>query len=157
MIHTGSVYVKPGEISAHKCACFYRFEATLRQEFLYRFVFLTVKLLAPRLKAMSFRSLFIGIDRYKSPLISNLWCAVRDAQALYGLFGDAFGISDSLLLTNEQATRAAILQAIKNLQRAKPADVVVIGFSGHGCDTHHLITHNADPIALDVVAILVTL
>lgn len=102
---------------------------------------------------MSFRSLFIGIDHYQSPLISDLSCAVRDAQALYGLFGDAFGTSDSVLLSNGQATRLAILQEIQNLQGAKPEDVVVIGFSGHGSDSHHLITYDADPIALDVTAI----
>lgn len=110
-------------------------------------------MVAPRLKAMSFKSLFVGIDRYHSPLISDLSCAVHDAHALHGLFGDAFGTSDSVLLTNEQATRAAILQEIHSLQGAKPDDVVVIGFSGHGSDSHHLITHDADPIALDVSAI----
>ncbi|HEY2933111.1 MAG TPA: DEAD/DEAH box helicase [Acidobacteriota bacterium] len=102
---------------------------------------------------MSFKSVFIGIDRYQSSLISNLSCSVRDAKALHGLFGDAFGTSESLLLTNELATRSAILKGIQNLQLASPDDVVVIGFSGHGSDSHHLITYDADPLTLDATAI----
>ncbi len=102
---------------------------------------------------MSFKSLFIGIDRYRSPLISNLSCSVRDAQALHGLFCDAFGSSESVLLTNEQATKSAILKALVELQEAKPDDIVVIGFSGHGSDSHHLISHEADPLALDSTTI----
>jgi hypothetical protein len=52
---------------------------------------------------MAFKSLFIGVDRYESPLVSNLSCSVRDAQALHGLFGDAFGVAESTLLANEEA------------------------------------------------------
>lgn len=102
---------------------------------------------------MKFRALFIGIDRYASPLISNLSCSVRDAEALYGLFSDTFGSSESKLLANEQATRSAIVHEIKKLQAAEPGDVVVIAFSGHGSDSHHLITFDADPLALDATAI----
>jgi len=102
---------------------------------------------------MSFRSVFVGIDRYQSPLISDLSCSVRDAQAFHGLFGDAFGEANSLLLTNEQATRAAIIAALRGLQRTDPQDVVVIGFSGHGSDSHHLVTCDADPLRLDATAI----
>src|SRR5689334_15008304 len=98
---------------------------------------------------MSFKSLFIGIDHYQSPLISNLSCSAKDAQALHGLFGDTFGTPESVLLTNEKATKSAILDGIRELQNAKPEDVVVIGFSGHGSDSHHLITHDADPFTLD--------
>lgn len=102
---------------------------------------------------MTFKSLFVGIDRYSSPMISNLSCSARDAQALHGLFGDAFGSSESALLTNEQATKPAILSEIKRLCEAIPDDVVIIGFSGHGSDSHHLIAYDADPIALDITAI----
>jgi len=102
---------------------------------------------------MSFRSVFVGIDQYRSPLISNLSCSVRDAQAFHGLFGDAFGEANSLLLTNDQATRAAIIAALRGLQRTDPQDVVVIGFSGHGSDSHHLVTCDADPLRLDATAI----
>jgi len=102
---------------------------------------------------MAFKALFVGIDRYASPLISNLSCSVRDAQALYGLFSDAFGASETTLLANEEATRARIIEAFSLLHRAAPEDVVVIAFSGHGSDSHHLITHDADPFSLDTSAI----
>jgi helicase len=102
---------------------------------------------------MALKSLFIGVDRYESPLISNLSCSVRDAQALHGLLGDSFGAAESTLLSNEEATRTAILAALLDLQRASPEDVVVISFSGHGSDSHHLITHDADPLRLDETAI----
>ena len=102
---------------------------------------------------MRFRSLFIGIDKYRSPLISNLSCSVRDAQALYGLFADTFGEGDSTLLTNDQATRGAILVALQQLQQSDLSDLVVIGFSGHGSDCHHLVSADADPLHLDTTAI----
>lgn len=102
---------------------------------------------------MNFRSLFVGIDRYQSPLISNLSCSVNDARALHGLFADAFGEANSTLLINEQAKRAAIIGALHQLHRTDPEDVVVIGFSGHGSDSHHLVTGDADPLRLDTTAI----
>ena len=76
---------------------------------------------------MGFKGLFVGIDRYASPLISNLSCAVRDAQALYGLFSDSLGTSSSTLLINEQATKAGVIRAVQDLH-AQPDDVVVLAF-----------------------------
>lgn len=102
---------------------------------------------------MSFRRLFIGIDHYESPLISDLSCSIRDAQALYGLFCDAFGAAGSSLLVDKRATRSAILSAIHDLQQASQEDVVVISFSGHGSDSHHLVTFDADPLTLDRTAL----
>ena len=37
---------------------------------------------------MTFRALFVGIDRYQSPEIRDLSCAARDATALEAMFGD---------------------------------------------------------------------
>ena len=102
---------------------------------------------------MSFKGLFVGVDKYQSTLVSNLSCSVRDAQALHALFSDTFGESESVLLTNEQATRSACLNAIRSLHQTNHDDVVVIAFSGHGSDSHHLITHDADPLSLDATAI----
>lgn len=102
---------------------------------------------------MDFRALFIGIDCYASPMVSNLSCSVRDARALYGLFSDTFGSSNAKLLVDEGATRAAAIDAIKTLHRSDPDDIVVIAFSGHGSDSHHLITYDADPLILDNSAI----
>ncbi len=102
---------------------------------------------------MTFRGLFIGVDRYASQQISDLTCSARDAQALYALFADTLGGADSTLLINAEATRTAIVSALTALSTAAPDDLVFIHFSGHGSDTHHLITHDADPLALDATAI----
>ena len=42
---------------------------------------------------MSFKGLFIGIDRYASPGVNWLSCARRDAAALHGLFANSIGIT----------------------------------------------------------------
>src|ERR1700726_2836257 len=102
---------------------------------------------------MTIKGIFVGVDRYASPLISNLSCSARDAQALYALFADTFGASGMTLLVNEQATRDALSSAMTDLQHASQDDVVIVMFSGHGSDTHHLITHDADPFTLNTTAI----
>jgi len=77
---------------------------------------------------MAFKGLFIGIDRYDSPEINWLGCASRDAKALHGLFTDTPG-GETTLLTDEQATVAAIRQCFEGLAACDPEDVVVIAFS----------------------------
>jgi helicase len=90
---------------------------------------------------MAFKGLFIGIDRYASPDVNWLTCATRDAKALHAIFSDNLG-ADARLLTDQQATRAAIQQEFEALAACDPDDVVVIGFSGHGTDTHQLGTYD---------------
>jgi helicase len=103
---------------------------------------------------MNCYGLFVGIDKYRSKLISDLTCSARDAEALHGLFSDTFGGDNSVLLTNERATREAILGEFENrLWKTETDDVVVLLFSGHGSSSHHLITSDADPLALDATAI----
>jgi ATP-dependent DNA helicase len=85
------------------------------------------------------RGVFIGIDRYQSPEINELRYAERDARALHALFADNFGEGAELLL-GEQATHAAIEAQFAALAQADPDDFVVIGFSGHGSETHELVT-----------------
>src|SRR5687767_10945670 len=102
---------------------------------------------------MAFHGLFVGIDKYASPLVSDLTCSARDAQALYGLFVDTLGPDGSTLLTNGQATRQAVIGALAHLRTTTATDVVFIHFSGHGSDTHQLITHDADPLELDATTI----
>jgi helicase len=46
---------------------------------------------------LSYKGLFIGIDRYASPGIDWLSCARRDARALHGLFADSMGGETALL------------------------------------------------------------
>jgi hypothetical protein len=63
---------------------------------------------------MKFHGLFVGIDRYASPRISNLTCASRDPAALYALFVDTFDAANSVLLSNEQATSIAIRTEVES-------------------------------------------
>jgi replicative superfamily II helicase len=42
---------------------------------------------------------------------------------------------------------------MRELERSAPDDVVVVAFSGHGSDSHHLIAYDADPRQLDHTAI----
>jgi helicase len=92
---------------------------------------------------MAFRGLFIGIDRYASPAVSELSCACRDAIALEALFSDTLG-GITKLLTDADATRARIEQEFAALSSCDLDDTVVIGFSGHGSETHELATHDTD-------------
>ena len=92
---------------------------------------------------MAFKGLFIGIDRYASADINWLACASRDAIALHGLFTDTLG-GETRLLTDSQATVAAIRERFEQLATASADDVVVIAFSGHGTETHELVAHDTD-------------
>jgi len=102
---------------------------------------------------MRFHGLFVGIDRYASPLISDLTCAARDATALYALFCDTLGAGDSILLSDGSATREGLINALRTLSTVKDDDTVVISFSGHGSDCHHIVTYDTDPMTLDATAL----
>lgn len=101
---------------------------------------------------MAFRGLFIGIDRYRSPTIGDLSCARRDATALDALFADTLG-GNSRLLTDADATRSAIESQFAALADCSVEDTVIIGFSGHGSETHELIPHDADIANLNNTAV----
>lgn len=92
---------------------------------------------------MAFYGLFIGIDRCESRNIQWLNCAQRDARALHALFEDTLG-GNTRLLTEAEATRAAIQAEFERLSTCQPDDTVVITFSGHGSETHELVTYDAD-------------
>jgi hypothetical protein len=92
---------------------------------------------------MSFRGLFIGIDRYQSPAIGDLSCAGRDATALNALFMDTLG-GVPTLLTDAEATRHRIAVEFSALAGCDLDDTVIIGFSGHGSETHELVPYDAD-------------
>lgn len=98
----------------------------------------------PNASGPNFYGLFVGINRFESDHIGNLASAVRDATALHALFEDNLG-GTTKVLTDEQATTAALRGAVVDLQhQASDEDVVVFTFSGHGSDTHELITYDAD-------------
>jgi helicase len=101
---------------------------------------------------MAFRGLFIGVDRYESPAIGELSCARRDAMALNALFTDTLG-GVSTLLTDAEATRQRIEAEFAALAGCDPDDTVIIGFSGHGSETHELVPYDADIGTLSTSAI----
>ena len=86
--------------------------------------------------------LFVGIDRYASNKISELRCACRDAKALYALFKDSIE-GEYKLLENEQATRSAIEEEFKRFSGCEMDDTIIIAFSGHGSESHELVTYDA--------------
>jgi len=76
------------------------------------------------------RAVVVGIDTYKT--IAPLRGAEADAHDI----GDTLklrGVEDLTVLFSEQANRASILNAIDAMiDRAKPDDLVIISFAGHG-------------------------
>ena len=90
---------------------------------------------------MGFRGLFIGIDRYRAPEINELSCAKRDAVALEALFSDTLG-GRTVLLSDQDATRARIEAEFLSLRDTSPDDTVVVAFSGHGSETHELVAYD---------------
>ena len=101
---------------------------------------------------MAFLGVFIGIDRYACSQINWLSCAARDAIALEALFADTLG-GDTTLLLNEEATRTRLDDMFRQLTSCDIDDTVVISFSGHGSESHELVTYDADPYDLAQTAI----
>jgi len=84
-------------------------------------------------------ALIIGISRYKNNVkgIPNLDYADVDARAIYNFLqqpmAGGFPRENMLLLSNEQATTAAIREALTNfVARASADDLLLIFFAGHG-------------------------
>ena len=81
------------------------------------------------------RALVIGINRYANPR-NNLRGAVRDARNIKGLLSRDLGFESDqiLLLTNEQATRDAILTGVRDwlVAGTRPGARAMFYFSGHG-------------------------
>jgi hypothetical protein len=78
-------------------------------------------------------ALLVGINAYKSlPLLG----CVTDTELQYELLRHRYGFKqeDILVLTDDRATRQNILTAFEEhlIKQAKPNDVVVFHFSGHG-------------------------
>jgi helicase len=90
-----------------------------------------------------FHGLFMGVDGYASPDIQELRYAEQDAIALHTLFADTLGAGGELLI-GADATRAEIERRFEQLAAVGADDVVVVSFSGHGSETHELVTYDAD-------------
>lgn len=84
-------------------------------------------------------ALLIGINDYPDPTISNLNGCLNDVEMQYQLLVHRFGFnpSDILVISDtaeRKPSRDNILQAFEEhlIQRARPGDVVVVHYSGHG-------------------------
>lgn len=98
----------------------------------------------------------VGISRYQRPEIS-LQYAHRDAVAIDALFespaGGAVPDTRRTLLTDEAATRAAILSALTSVsKRVAPNDMLVLYLAMHGLPDDggdlYFLAHDTDPGAL---------
>jgi len=99
-------------------------------------------------------ALLVGINTYKdSPLQGCVTDVNLQQQLLIHRFG--FNPKDILTLTDAQATRQGILNAFEEhlIKQAKPGDVVVYHFSGHGsqvsdpdCDTSDCLNSTFVPV-----------
>lgn len=83
--------------------------------------------------AQKIYGLIVGINKY--PTINQLSGAVADAQAMYRFLMEKYRdwSPDILMLTDEQATRAKIIDAFRtHLAKAGAGDTAFFHFSGHG-------------------------
>ncbi|ALB41797.1 peptidase C14, caspase catalytic subunit p20 [Anabaena sp. WA102] len=80
-------------------------------------------------------ALLVGINQYSAPITPLEGC-VTDVKLQQELLIHRFGFNpkDILTLTDQKATRQGILTAFEEhlINQAKPGDVVVFHFSGHG-------------------------
>lgn len=73
----------------------------------------------------------IGVQNYPGR-VNDLTLPAKDAMAMKQLF-ERNGNAEVILLTNQNATRANIIKAMRQLfSKATPNDAVAIYFSGHG-------------------------
>ncbi len=81
------------------------------------------------------RALFIAINRYASPNVPPLLGPHNDVVMMRKVLAARYGFQESEMVTilDEQASRAGILAALRDLARtAAPEDVVYLHYSGHG-------------------------
>lgn len=80
------------------------------------------------------RALLIGIDRYQR--VTNLGGCANDVDLMADVLISRFDVSEEnlLVLKDAQATRSAILGAIRThlIAKSGPGDLAILHFSGHG-------------------------
>lgn len=96
----------------------------------------------------------VGINAYEQSGL-KLNAAARDAGAVYDALAqncvgpdNRFGKASGAKLLDEAATRSAVLKALADVRKAaKPGDLVIFFFAGHGIkqdNTFYLLTREAD-------------
>ncbi|OLD63299.1 MAG: hypothetical protein AUF65_02600, partial [Chloroflexi bacterium 13_1_20CM_50_12] len=86
----------------------------------------------------SFWALQVGIDEYQAESVRNLNGCVNDVEAMRVFLMNQLGVPENhiLLLTNQQATRTAILHSFEEFLIDNPAiafdDQMLFHYSGHG-------------------------
>lgn len=85
----------------------------------------------------NYHVLAIGINTYKDALVPNLRGAIHDADRIATLFVDQGPRVRVTKLRDDQATGWDIQEALRRLEdEARPNDLVVVFFSGHGGRNH---------------------
>ena len=110
-------------------------------------------------------AVLVGVSRYDSQErnLTRLQYADRDAEALSAWLqtpgGGSFRAQDIVLLTNEQATLAAVRQAINRfLTAASREDLIYLFLAGHGGanpydpDNYYFLLHDSTVATLDTTA-----
>lgn len=85
----------------------------------------------------------------------NLAGAVNDVGALEEMLGLLYGFNDRdiVTLTDQEATRSAILAAVENhlLKRAAKGDVLLFYFAGHGSQVRNSLSNEPDQLDESIV------
>jgi uncharacterized caspase-like protein len=102
------------------------------------------------------RALLIGIDRYANPELNLVGGSVNDVKLMKRLLIDSLGFEASQIktLTNEQATKRAIMQAIDEwlINGTGQDDQALLFYSGHGYYQKDLNGDESDPFDETLVA-----
>lgn len=88
------------------------------------------------------KALLVGINRYQLPG-NNLRGCLNDIAIIKTILTGLFGYTDIQTLTDGQATKANIVQALKSLI-ASGADQMVFHYSGHGTSFYDQATNETD-------------
>ncbi len=101
------------------------------------------------------RAAFVGIDRHSDSRVRDLSGAARDAAGLWALLSDSIAGLNPRLITDNQATHAAVFDALDaTLGVAEADDIVLLSFAGHGTRDHRLVLHdtNVDDLPATTIA-----
>jgi len=108
-------------------------------------------------------ALVVGVSNYRHPTITQLKVSDKDARDVAQFLrtqNQLFKGVDVKLLTNEQATKAAVEENLHYwLRRAGKDDTVLLFFSGHGADDpyfpdkFYFVVHDSDPKNLQGTAV----